>query len=104
MDPKKDGTKDTTVKLKPGTKRRLREQGSKGDTFDDIITVLINNIENKKTSANGVDRPTIHIFTEEEREEIINKIRRNVYTLAEINGELVVLKSGVIKEYESRHY
>ena len=44
-----------TLKIKPETHRRLQLYGHKGETFDEIITRLLNEVEEKKTHATNTE-------------------------------------------------
>lgn len=48
--------KVTTIKLKESTKKRLDQQGAKGDSYDDILRKLMNIIENKERAKKDGNR------------------------------------------------
>ncbi len=64
----------TTISVKPETKEILRKLGTKGQTYDEIIRMLV-----KKASITELDKRWNLILEEEEFTSLDEKVKEGIY-------------------------
>ena len=64
----------TTISVKQETKEILKELGTKGQTYDEIIRMLV-----QKASIKGLDKRWNRILEDEEFTELDEKIKEGIY-------------------------